>query len=553
MHAEPERNSTVLTREQTLGLFLGGPDKWNELVDQYDEIHFDFSNVEWKNYKTLLQNLNGQRQLSNELVSFKGYRFKAGVLDFSGARFELLSFDISDSNLGNTSLRLNDIQLYGAIINLSNLKVGVGTICLKGAQLGMSGCKTDLLASNLFINEGNLICSDAFLYHGDVNFTGLKMSKGSVDFSGSVFGDGDFSLTKARVIGDDFSFISCRFGKGAKYFSQCVFQVLSISFSGTNFGLGIVSFDGCNFSKVRDWVHFVGVKTNGYSFNFMFVQFSEIEVDFSDSVFDNKNISFDCLNFANGNFLFESCEFHGRVSFSDYEENASTARQLSFRKSIFNSTLDISGVNTTGIIDLRETKLATHTTLDNLGFTLARWRSVKFLPGLLQAASKEDASKLRRLKEIAETNKNHTAALRFHSAEMRARRWHDMPVLSSILDGLFSMISNYGQSILRPFIAWLILVAGCGSIYSGVLQTNPLAQSLSDVLFQAKFADGFLYSLVQTLPVFPISRSLQQDLYTSLSVDLSPTILSSLTILQNLLGVIFIFLIGLGLRNRFRL
>lgn len=553
MHSGPEKTLKVLTCDETLGYFLNGPDKWNELVEQFDEIHFDFSNVDWNSYKTLLQKLNGRRQLPNELVSFKDYKFKSGVLNFSGAKFELLSLDISDIDLGNTTLRLDDILLYGATINLSNLKIGVGTISLRGSQLGISGCKTDLLASSISIAEGNLICSDVFVYNGDVDFSGLKLSNGNVDFSGSVFGDGAFSLINTNIEGHEFDFMGCSFGKGNKYFSKSAFNVLKIDFSGTNFGEGIVDFVSCNFSKVKNQVHFNNVKTEGYRLNFMGATFSAVEIDFSDSVFDNKNIDFDCLNFANGNFLFESCEFHGRVSFSDYEENASTACQLSFRKSIFNSTLDISGVNTTGIIDLRETKLSTHTTLDNLGFTLARYRSVKFLPGLLQAASNEDASKLRRLKEIAEANKNHTAALRFHAAEMRARRWHDMPVLSSILDGLFSMISNYGQSILRPFIAWLVLVVGCGSIYSGALPRDFSAQSFLNVLSQAKFADGFLYSLVQTLPVFPISRTLQQDLYTSLSVDLSPTMLSSLTIMQNLLGVIFLFLIGLGLRNRFRL
>ena len=536
-----------------MGLFLQGSNKWNELVDQYDELHFDFSNVDWDSYKQQLQKLNGKRQLPNELVSFKDYKFKSGVLDFSGANFRFLSFDISDVDLGNTSLRLNDILLLGASINLSNLKVGLGEISLKGAQFGISGRKTDLLASNIAITEGNFVCSDVSLYQGDADFTGLKLSNGNIDFSGSVFGDGAFSLINTDIEGHEFDFISCSFGKGNKYFSKSVFNVSKVDFSGTSFGEGVVDFSCCDFSKVKNQLLFNNVKTEGYRLNFVGATFCAVEIDFSDSVFDNKNIEFDCLNFANGNFLFESCEFHGRVSFSDYEENASTARQLSFRKSVFHSTLDISGINTASIIDLRETKLSTHTTLDNLGFKLARSKSIRFIPGTLKATSKDDASKLRRLKELAEANKNHTAALRFHAAEMRARRWHDMPKLASILDAAFSMLSNYGQSILRPFGAWLIVVIGCGAVYSGAVSKLLSGQSLPEIYTNSAFLDGTLYSLIQTLPVFPISRVLQQDLYSALSSFSSPDLMTALTIFQNLLGVVFLFLIGLGLRNRFRL
>lgn len=61
--AEAQKTSKILTHEETLGFFLQGPDKWNELVGQYDEIHFDFSNVDWDKYKQSLHKLNGQRQL----------------------------------------------------------------------------------------------------------------------------------------------------------------------------------------------------------------------------------------------------------------------------------------------------------------------------------------------------------------------------------------------------------------------------------------------------------------------------------------------------------
>lgn len=548
-----EKTLRKLTKEESVGYFLQGSEKWNELVSRYDEMHFDFSDVDWDNYIQLLSQLNGNKQLPNNLLSFKGYKFKSGILDFSRSNFRYLSVDLSGADLGNTSLIFDDTEILGASIDLSNITIGIGTIHMAGARFGHRNRDFYLNLENVSISKGDLVCSDAVFYKGEKNFSFLKLEQGSIDFSGTVFGDGDFCLFKSHICGEDFDFISCVFGKGKKDLSQSIFNVSRVCFSGTNFGEGIVSFSACDFSKVKNWVHFQGVILRGYSLIFLGATCAGFKFDFSGSVFENKIIDFSSLDFANGNYNFESCEFHGRVSFSDEEENTSTAQSLSFRKSIFHSTLDISGVNTASIIDLRETKLSTHTTLDNLGFKLARRKVFKFVPGILEATSKDDASKLRRLKEIAETNKNHTAALRFHAAEMRARRWHDMPAFSSILDAAFSMLSNYGQSIFRPFIAWLVVVFGYSAVYSGMFNTLSSELSFADMYAQSDFGSGFLYSLIQTLPVFPVSRALQQDLYLKLSNHLTYEWLSVLTISQNLLGVIFLFLIGLGLRNRFRL
>lgn len=550
MSTEPEKR---LSPRETIELYCKGPEVWNRFIEKYDSVYFDFTKCDWGGFRVQLERLQDAQKFGRDVISFKGYMFKAGTVDFTGTDFGAKLVDFSDLELNDTSLILADTKCYGTSFNLSGLKIKKGNLNLQGIKLGLESSKTVLSAAYISLEDGNFICSDAVLRVMDANFSHLTIRNGSVDFSGTKFGDGDFSLFKSHICGDDFDFISCVFGKGKKDLSQSIFDVSRVCFSGTNFSDGIVSFSACDFSKVSNWVHFQDVISRGYSLIFMGSMCAKIEFDFSGSVFENKIIDFSGLDFANGNYNFDSCEFHGRVSFSDEEENTSTAQSLSFRKSIFHSTLDISGINTASIIDLRETKLSTHTTLDNLGFKLARSKSIWFIPGTLKATSKDDASKLRRLKEIAETNKNHTAALRFHAAEMRARRWHDMPKLASILDAAFSLTSNYGQSILRPFVAWLFVVCGAGSVYSGMFNKLFSELTFSEMYSQADFGNGFLYSLIQTLPVFPISRVLQQDLYLLLSNQMSAEWLSGLTIFQNLLGGIFLFLIGLGLRNRFRL
>ena len=342
MHSVPKKTLKVLTCDETLGYFLSGPDKWNELVEQFDEIHFDFSNVDWDRYKTLLQNLNGRRQLPNELVSFKGYKFNAGFLDFSGAKFGDLSLDLSGVNLGSTSINLTDIVLFGASINLSNIKIDAGTISIVGSRIGNPDRNTYLNAENISISHGDLLCRDMVFYKGDINFSGLRLNQGAADFSDTVFRDGDFSLSRAQIKGDIVDFKGSRFGTGNKFFSQCTFEVAQVSFSSVDFGTGNLDFHGCNFSKVSDLVNFRYFKTSGYSALFSMSAFSKTTIDFSYSTFDCKIVDFSELDLADGSYIFECCEFSGRASFSDRAQQKSQAEKFSFRKSIFNSTLDIS-------------------------------------------------------------------------------------------------------------------------------------------------------------------------------------------------------------------
>ena len=542
-----------LSLENTLSIYFQGPEVWNKFVEDNRRVYFNFKNVPWEAHGLHLDFLNQRRGVEGNIVSFKGYKFKAGVIDFSGTDFGERGIDFSEIDLNETALILVDTRCCGSLVNLSNIQIRKGDLNLKGSQLGTKDKSTNLIANGISISEGNVNCSDLVVKNGTLNFSYLKVLNGDVDFSGSVFRVTEFGFSNVQIKGKKVIFDSSFLGEGYKYFGNSKFEVQKLSFQNVNFGTGSVDFQSCNFSTVTELVDFKLAKLKGYTSLFSGVDFSNSNADFSYAMFDCRVTDFIDSNFSNAELNFYGCEFVGRVAYSQSSTTQSIAKRFSFRKSIFHSTLDLGNIKTASIIDLLETKLSAHTTLDNLTAPLSRKKIFKFIPGIYKSTSKDDALKLRRLKEIAETNKNHTAALRFHAAEMRARRWHDMPKLASILDAAFSMLSNYGQSILRPFGAWLIVVIGCGAVYSGAVPKLLSGQSLPEIYTNSAFLDGTLYSLIQTLPVFPISRVLQQDLYSALSSFSSPDLMIALTIFQNLLGVVFLFLIGLGLRNRFRL
>ncbi|MBT5549603.1 MAG: hypothetical protein HOJ79_03890 [Nitrospina sp.] len=114
---------------------------------------------------------------------------------------------------------------------------------------------------------------------------------------------------------------------------------------------------------------------------------------------------------------------------------------------------------------------------------------------------------------------------------MRAKRWHETGKLASCLDMLFSFFSDYGQSIWRPVLALVVLTF-----------TSPFVSDLPSKVWE--FMDlgidkeAFKMAIRDSLPFLPASRSLA---------------MSITSIFHQLIALVFIFLIGLGLRNHFRI
>ena len=157
--------------------------------------------------------------------------------------------------------------------------------------------------------------------------------------------------------------------------------------------------------------------------------------------------------------------------------------------------------------------------------------------------SREDAGKYRRLKELAEQNRDHEAALRFFAAERRCGRWPNGPggrksILSraKILPELtYDELSNYGQSIGRPVLYLLGLIAVTGTLY----------WSWADY---THFWGAFEIALSDSIPFMPFVRQIGPE--TDAVLATAPY---TWRVLHHASSFILLFLIGLGLRNRLRL
>jgi hypothetical protein len=130
--------------------------------------------------------------------------------------------------------------------------------------------------------------------------------------------------------------------------------------------------------------------------------------------------------------------------------------------------------------------------------------------------------------------KKHEDELDFFALELQSRRmllgpWRGLPI------ALYGFVSDYGRSYARPLYA-LFAVAAFGTLM--LLLSSKLAPWQSPGL-----------SIANTLNIF----GFRKDLFDSHLIENLPAALEILAAVQTILGTILLFLIGLGIRNKFRM
>lgn len=157
------------------------------------------------------------------------------------------------------------------------------------------------------------------------------------------------------------------------------------------------------------------------------------------------------------------------------------------------------------------------------------------------------------MKNLAEENKDHHKVLAYHGAEMRARRFNTMSCPASIFDFLFSIMSNYGQSIGRPIILLAAVFIIFFSAYWSFLSQSGSACGVHEVL---------VYTASSPMSFIPDAKEANKNFVNlcvlngaDISLDVKDKIFGFYTLskLQGFLSVVCLFLLFLALRNRFRI
>jgi len=322
-----------------------------------------------------------------------------------------------------------------------------------------------------------------------------------------------------------------------------------ISFAGFQFP-GPTVFEGARFGGLE--VSFARVVfQNGYT-DFTYCKFESKDVNFFEANFGNGSLRFDRSEFGMGytNFIhaifgpgadtsFGDVTFNGPVSFDGAQFQSLNG--VSFHGASFSRNVHFTNVKAAAPIDFRGTRVAHPLSLDNCKVDLIRHRYRRIF---WRARNDHDAACFRRLKQLAIDSKDHLLEQDFFRKEQLAARHWETRGIALIPGFLYEWLSDFGRSILRPtvFLAAIALLSICFYYYMGDHKTRTVQAAA-------------LFAMGQLVGISSWSAEARTTGVTTLFGNLAtvPFSVHVVAVMQGVLSVISLFLIGLGLRNRFRI
>ncbi len=343
-----------------------------------------------------------------------------------------------------------------------------------------------------------------------------------------------------------------------------------VSFMNARF-LGQVNFESAQFS---DWTNFQSAQFSQKAF-FQSTQFSG-QADFKSAKFsfpaDFQSTRFsDVAYFQSTQFsdmaYFKSTEFLGEADFQSaefsswaYFQNAQFSRQADFDQTTFKSKIDFSNATFKAATDLTGASFERYvpefyeaTLHQNTIFDNTIWPNSSNIQDEQILSSNQSAYNCL----VLEMNKQlrHEQELYFFAKELEIKRhihWH-RNFLTWFLNFLYDLASGYGRSVKRPI--FLIL-----SSFIVILSVNFYTYNDKLILDESAREAVLRYTFLDFLPGGPL---LQQRAVAGLfeATDPCPPHLFCppplwLDIVNSFASVVILagfFLLGLGLRNRFRI
>lgn len=511
----------TLKGQDAIDLWQKGLEEWNQYVEDNPESDIDFSKCDFTNFND---------------VSFEEYMFPNGKVNFNFTKFGNGDVSFNDANFGDGDVSFVGAKFGDGYVGFHNANFGVGDVVFKVAKFG----------------DGNVIFTGAKFGDGNVSFYDANFGDGNVDFDRAKFGDGNVEFRGAEFGDGDVSFIGAKFGNGHTVFSRTKFGDGDVEFGLAKFGDGVVNFTGAKFG--------------GGDVGFNAVKFGEGNVLFNQAEFGEGDVAFGYA-IIEGAFIIKNLK------------NCSLIKSLNFNFSTFNGPVNIEDNEFNCIPDFTNTKLTNQLNLEHFQttpnkknhsnllipvfvfFYKALWgQSLKFsykkraiklarkftIFNKTIISDKKDISRIRRLKELAETNKHHKLALDLHVEEIKSSRWIETTSKRTLFaEYLFQVFGDFGRSLQRPFLGLISTWVAFTPVYF-------YASNMGGESFK-KLSDSAVFSFAQMLPLAPISRDAKKETLKSLYNDDMPNWIIGIAGFQSLISIALVFLIGLALRNRFRI
>jgi len=534
-----------LSHEELITLVRQGSEVWNAWAKENQGRTVDFTNYDFT-------------ESGHEGISFKDFIFP-GVVSFANAKFDNADFsnaifsgdvsyftdakflgkltafwnvvfdgnaDFTNTTFSGGSTYFFDAKFNGPSVEFSNAIFSGGNVRFENAVFSGKWVRFD----NVEFCGRNANFSNVKFTGGDVDFSNAKFEGGIIDFSGVEFSGG-------FVIFDGALFTSI----GTTSFDKVIFSGGNAHFRSTNFSGTYTSFLSAEFSGGMG--DFYGAKFGSSRTDFGSTSFIGGNTDFSWSVFDGGSVNFSWADFYGGDTLFDSARFSaGEVGFYGAEFSGGA---VSFADAVFGYSLDLESTYFSEVPDFRRTKLTAHLTVQGVHVD---FQSKSAGPhGVFSMAVDEfDADKYRRLKELAVLARDHEGEQEFFAKELKAKRFYGTTGMALVWSYLYEWCSDFGRSTYRPLAlltcTWFI----CGIGYflaAGIIAGDPTKSLL----------DGFRLSAATLVPFVAVSKSAMTTAQKNLFGDHVPFGIDAVAFVEGILGLAFVFLIGLALRNRFRI
>lgn len=397
-------------------------------------------------------------------------------------------------------------------------------------------------------------------FKGDARFSGA-MFLGLASFEGATF------ECVARFDAADFL--------GDVWFGDCEFNGLS-QFGGAQFaaeaGFESASFlDGALWrgASFSGWARFVGAKFGGEA-DFSTANFAA-EASFTGAEFDGMTRFYEArfcsaADFHGAKFFrsmtFHAAEFRARVSFERIQwPTLALGWHGAFERVLFAGVASFEGAPPQGFAAFDGAVFERGLRMDDVAeVELGR----RYETELDAAKSLPDASRRLRqlergcrvLKQTFERAADKSREQLFYRFELRARRAQSaLPLGEALFSDLYSVASDYGASMVRPFFSLAILLFAFAATFHVVACVRGLGSenSIADAWQAFDFSLTNVFKPLSALSSEAAVRgSLAEKLLTQAGYGWT-TGVRALAILQSILAIVLAFLFALAVRRRFQI
>ncbi len=586
----------LLSQKDSWNLFIQGKQRWNRYFEQHPNSIPDFSGASFSgingaNFEGYIfpsgVNFEGatfahanfedcffggpngganSNNHNNSSVNFRGCLFSGDITSFENSCFFAMKVDFSNTKFTTNSNQFRSVRFFSEIVDFSNSLfagisnfdfVEIGTLDIS-PKVSFVRVEFDFFSIHGAHSLMDYIIFESALFRKQALFTALNWEGNKCLFKDVQFGQTDSEIVQVSFETstfdcEEFKIENCEInGKNSLSFESVSFSGKSISlrrlkavvpdvlFSNISISAQYFSIEGCHF--LSDIINLTEWEIDA--------EFLLINTIFEGSIFSAQrskfydNLDFNSVYFKVPYIDFSNSAIIGKVSqFSIVQDGGVT----SFERSVLGTDFILSGSQFKGSVDFTNAVFDAPPDLQNCFFgTIPVVKNKQIELTQDGFALVNIADRYSRLKYFASQLHERPEEITFLERELFYRAEEDGRWRDKAFHWLYKNLSDFGRSVSSPVI-WAVCVCW---LYGAFFTLYGLICGQKDWSVPET---AFRLSLAAILPTFGYNRSEVIELKQQIFGEHHSLIFDVLVYSETALGLLFLFLIGLALRNRFRI